>query len=63
MKNLKGKKVKIDQFLTSDPFNKRGEEGIVIDIKIIDEESADVTIEFEDGVIGVYENDTFEVVE
>ncbi len=27
MKNLIGKKVMIDQFLTSDPFNKRGEVG------------------------------------
>ncbi|WP_310560384.1 hypothetical protein [Flavobacterium sp.] len=62
MKNLIGKKVMIDQFLTSDPFNKRGEKGIVIDIKIIDEDSADVTIEFEDGVIGVYEYGTFEIL-
>ena len=63
MKNLKGKTVKIDQFLTSDPYNKRGETGIVTDIKIIDEESADVTIKFEDGVIGLYEYGIFEIIE
>lgn len=63
MKNLKGKTVKIDQFLTSDPYNKRGKTGIVTDIKIIDEESADVTIKFEDGVIGLYEYGTFEIIE
>lgn len=62
MKNLIGKKVKIDQFLTTDPFNKRGENGIVTDIKIIDEESADVTIVFEDGVVGLYEYGTFEIL-
>ena len=62
MENLKGKKVIIDRFLTTDPFNKRGEFGIVSDVKIIDEDSAEVTIKFEDGVIGVYDNDTFEVV-
>lgn len=63
MKNIKGKTVKIDQFLTSDPYNKRGKTGIVTDIKIIDEESADVTIKFEDGVIGLYEYGTFEIIE
>lgn len=63
MKNIIGKKVIIDQFLTTDPFNKRGKEGTVIDIKIIDEDSADVTIEFEDGVIGLYQSNTFETVE
>ena len=63
MKNLKGKTVKIDQFLTSDPYNKRGKTGIVTDIRIIDEESADVTIKFEDGVIGLYEYGTFEIIE
>jgi hypothetical protein len=62
MKNLKGKTVKIDQFLTSDPFNKRGETGTITDVKIIDEENADVTIKFEDGVIGLYEYGTFEIV-
>ena len=30
MKNIIGKKVIIDQFLTTDPFNKRGKEGTVI---------------------------------
>lgn len=63
MKNLKGKTVKIDQFLTSDPYNKRGKTGIVTDIKIIDKESTDVTIKFEDGVIGLYEYGTFEIIE
>lgn len=62
MKNLKGKKVMIDQFLTTDPFNKRGEIGIVTKIKIIDEENADVTIMFEDGVVGLYQHGTFEIL-
>lgn len=62
MKNLKGKKVMIDRFLTTDPFNKRGEVGTVTNVKVIDEESADVTIEFQDGVIGLYEYGTFEIV-
>ena len=62
MKNLKGKKVMIDRFLTTDPFNKRGEVGTVTNVKVIDEESADVIIEFQDGVIGLYEYGTFEIV-
>jgi hypothetical protein len=62
MKDLKGKKVIIDRFLTTDPSNKRGEVGTVTDLKIIDEESTDVTIEFEDGVIGIYDYGTFEIV-
>lgn len=62
MKNIKGKKVIIDRFLTTDPFNKRGETGVVTNVKIIDEENADVTIEFEDGIIGLYEFGTFEIV-
>ena len=62
MENLKGKKVMIDKFLTTDPFNKRGEIGTVSDVIIIDEDSAEVTIKFKDGVIGVYDNNTFEVV-
>lgn len=63
MKNLKGKKVIIDRFLTTDPFNKRGEVGTVTNLKIIDEETADVTIIFEDGVVGLYEYGTFEIIE
>lgn len=59
---LKGKKVIIDNFLTTDPFNKRGEVGTITKITEIDEESADVTIEFQDGIIGLYQFGTFEIV-
>lgn len=62
MKNLKGKQVIIDRFLTTDPFNKRGEVGTVTNVKVIDEDNADVTIDFKDGVVGVYEYGTFELV-
>jgi hypothetical protein len=62
MKNLKGKTVKIDRSLTSDPFNKRGKTGVITAVKIIDDENADVTIEFEDGVIGLYQFGNFEIV-
>lgn len=61
MKNLKGKKVKIDNFLTSDPLKKQGQPGTIIKVKIIDEENADVTIKFEDGISGVYQLGTFEI--
>jgi hypothetical protein len=62
MKNLISKKVKIDNFLTTDPFEKRGETGTVVGITEIDEENADVFIEFEDGVIGMYQLGTFETL-
>lgn len=62
MKNLLNQKVKIDNFLTTDPFNKRGEVGIVTKVEEIDEDNADVTIQFEDGTIGVYQLGTFEIV-
>jgi hypothetical protein len=70
MKNLKGKKVMIDQSLTTDPFNKRGQVGIVTNVKVIDKESfkeleygsAEITIEFEDGVVGIYDFGTFEII-
>lgn len=62
MKNLISKKVKIEQFLTTDPFQKRGETGTVIEVLEIDEENADVTIEFEDGIIGMYQLGTFEIL-
>lgn len=64
MKNLLNKKVQIDNFLTSDPYNKRGEIGTVISIDIIDEdnEEADVKIKFEDNVIGIYQYGTFDVL-
>lgn len=62
MKNLRGKKVMIDRFLTTDPFNKRGEVGTVNNIKVIDEDNADFTIKFSDGILGVYQYGTFELV-
>lgn len=62
MKNLLNKKVKIDNFLTTDPFNKRGQAGTVINVLEIDEDNADVTIEFEDGSIGCYQLGTFEII-
>lgn len=62
MKNLKGKQVIIDRFLTTDPLNKRGEVGTVTNVKVIDEDNADVTIKFKDEVVGVYEYGTFEIV-
>ncbi len=62
MKNLIDQKVQIDNFLTSDPFNKRGQIGTVTNVLEIDEDNADVTIQFEDGTIGVYQLGTFEIV-
>ena len=62
MHNLLNQSVQIDNFLTTDPFNKRGEVGIVTKVEEIDEDNADVTIQFEDGTIGVYQIGTFEIV-
>ena len=62
MHNLLNKKVQIDNFLTTAPFNKRGEVGIVTKVEEIDEDNADVTIQFEDRTIGVYQLGTFEIV-
>ena len=62
MKNLLNKKVKIDNFLTTDPFNKRGQTGTVTNVLEIDECNADVTIQFEDGSTGLYELGTFEIL-
>jgi hypothetical protein len=62
MHNLLNQSVQIDNFLTTDPFNKRGEVGIVTKVEEIDEDNADVTIQFEDGTIGVYQLGTFEIV-
>lgn len=63
MKNLINKKVKVNPFLTYDPFNKSGEIGTVIKVNIIDEENADVTILFNDGNIGNYQYGTFDIVD
>lgn len=62
MHNLLNQSVQIDNFLTTDPFNKRGKVGIVTKVEEIDEDNADVTIQFEDGTIGVYQLGTFEIV-
>jgi hypothetical protein len=62
MHNLLNQSVQIDNFLTTDPFNKRGKAGIVTKVEEIDEDNADVTIQFEDGTIGVYQLGTFEIV-
>jgi len=62
MKNLLNQSVQIDNFLTTDPFNKRGEVGIVTKVEEIDEDNADVTIQFEDGTIGKYQLGTFEIL-
>lgn len=62
MKNLLNQSVQIDNFLTTDPFNKRGEVGKVTKVEEIDEDNADVTIQFEDGTIGVYQLGTFEIL-
>ncbi|UGU15180.1 hypothetical protein LS482_16025 [Sinomicrobium kalidii] len=45
--------VKIDPFLTNDPYNKRGETGKVI--KIEGSENNVVTVEFSDGTTGLYD--------
>lgn len=61
MKNLLNKKAQIDFGLTSDPKNKQGKIGTIIKVLEIDEENADFSIMFEDGVIGVYQQGTFEI--
>lgn len=48
-------RVKVCRFLTSDPYNKRGEWGTV---NAIDDDIA--TVEFSDGVIGYYEFNALE---
>ena len=53
----------IDRFLTTDPFNKRGKVGTITNLNVYDEKNADITIEIEDGVIGIYESGTFETLE
>ena len=62
MQNLLKQSVQIDNFLTTDPFNKRGEVGIVTKVEEIDEDNTDVTIQFEDGTIGTYQLGTFEIL-
>lgn len=62
MKYLLNQKVKIDNFLTSDPFNKRGQIGTVINVLEIDEDNADVSIQFEDGSTGLYQLGTFDIL-
>lgn len=70
MKNLLNKKARIDFGLTSDPKNKQGETGIITHVKILDKEayqdneygSAIVTIQFEDGITGLYDFGTFEIL-
>ena len=62
MENLLNKNLQIDNFLTTDPFKKRGQVGTVTKAEEIDEDNADVTIQFEDGTIGKYQLGTFEIV-
>lgn len=62
MKNLLHKKARIDSFLTSDPYNKRGETGTIINVSIIDEDEYSVHVKFNDGVIGIYQSKTFEIL-
>jgi hypothetical protein len=54
----KGDIVKIDPFLDTDPYSKRGEEGIISDF---DDEIA--TIKFDDGITGKYQWGTFSKVD
>lgn len=61
MNHLANKTVKIDNFLTSDPYNKRGQTGTVISVLEHDEENADVTILFQDQTIGIYQLGTFDI--
>lgn len=62
MKNLLNKKARIDFGLTSDPKNKQGETGTIIKVVEFDEENADISIKFDDGEIGVYQQETFEIL-
>jgi hypothetical protein len=55
-------KVTICAFLTTDPKNKQGRTGTIINIEVIDEDNSNYTIEFEDGVIGIYQSGTFEIL-
>ena len=62
MTHLLDKKAQIDNFLTNDPKNKQGEIGTIISIKEIDDEDYEFRIKFDDGVVGIYEQDTFEIL-
>ncbi len=48
-----GQKVQVDRFLTSDPYNKKGQTGIITKI-----EDDIVSVKFSDNTIGLYEDDT-----
>lgn len=61
MTHLLNKKAQIDFRLTFDTKNKQGKIGTIIKVLEIDEENADFSIKFDDGVIGVYQQGTFEI--
>lgn len=52
-----GQKVRVNRFLTTDPYGKKGKTGIVIDV-----EDDYVNIEFADGTTGYYQIDTLELI-
>lgn len=48
---LIGSEVVVDNFLTIDPVNKQGQKGTVL---TVDEKRDEITVKFDDGVIGIY---------
>lgn len=44
------------EFEISDPLNRQGQIGKVINIKEIDEEESEISVLFSDGITGVYFN-------
>ncbi|MGV4418442.1 hypothetical protein ACQ1QE_04700 [Ornithobacterium rhinotracheale] len=50
-------KAKVNNFLTTDPYHKRGEIGEVLEIS-----NGIAKLKFADGVIGFYEIDTLEIL-
>lgn len=53
-----GQIVKVDEFLTTDPYEKKGQSGEIIAV-----ENDIVTVEFSDGVIGKYFDNALILIE
>lgn len=56
-----GNKVKIE-FGINDPLNRQGQVGQIIKIKEIDEDEAEVSVLFPDGIVGKYFNNCLIVI-
>ena len=53
----KGDIVKVPKGLTTDPVNKQGHEGKIIRVSL-----DSISVKFDDGTVGLYQNDAIELV-